>query len=301
LSEKAIAADDLYLRKLGEPETAQLRLLAENQDYDAFPDEHLLWVRNTSLFTVDHLVAMSAQMERVMVPADWLHVVRTMAYQATHSPMYALLVVAIALLLGERKRLLAVIRGLTDRLGKPATDRFRYTLLALGRPVIAAAPWPLAVAVTGWQVKVTAQATDFTITLGLNPFLIAMGSVTVAFARLPHATRGVLATCTSQPQRRTFKQLERLWYPLLVIYPLALGVLALLGYLYTAGTLSILLLYGRDQAAAVFSILLFPGKSSATLEGRRIATRGYEPRSDFDRLFRSSSGCPLRQKRIAWC
>jgi potassium efflux system protein len=100
LLEKAIATDDLYLRKLRELETAQLRLLAAVEDYDAFLDEYLLWVRNTSLFTADHLVAMSTQMERVIAPADWLQVVQTTAYQATHSPVFALLAVALALLLG---------------------------------------------------------------------------------------------------------------------------------------------------------------------------------------------------------
>ena len=316
LLEKAIAADDLYLRKLGELESAQQRLLDAIEDYDAFLDEHLLWVRNTSLFQLDQLGAMSVQMGRVLSPAGWRQVARTIAYQATHSPVYALLAVALALLLWGRKRLIAVIRGLSDKLGKPTTDHFGYTLLALGLTVIAAAPWPLVVAVTGWQLKVSAEATDFTTAvgasllaiaiqfywlrlfrlicmpdglaaahfrwpesslrplrselqqlswiflpaalmamvasrldpldagwaLGLIPFLIAMGSLAVAFARLLHPKRGVLAGYTRQPQRRTFKQLHRLWYPLLVVYPLALGVLALLGYLYTAGTLSVLLL-----------------------------------------------------------
>lgn len=327
LLEKAVAADDLYLRKLGELESAQQRLLDAVEDYDAFLDEHLLWVRNTSLFQLDQLGAMSVQMGRVLSPAGWRQVARTIAYQTTHSPVYALLAVALALLLWRRRRLIAVIRGLSDKLGKPTTDHFGYTLLALGLTVIAAAPWPLVVAVTGWQLKVSAQTTEFTTAvgaallaiaiqfywlrlfrlicipdgladahfrwpesslrplrselqqlswiflpaalmamvasrldpldagwaLGLIPFLIAMGSLAVAFARLLHPKRGVLAGYSRQPQRRTFKQLHRLWYPLLVVYPLALGILALLGYLYTAGTLSVLLL---DTAWFVVELVL---------------------------------------------
>jgi potassium efflux system protein len=344
LLEKAIAADDLYLRKLGELETAQLRLLDAVEDYDAFLDEHLLWVRNTSLFQLDQLGAMSVQMGRVLSPADWRQVARTIAYEAMHSPVYALLAVALALLLRGRRRLIGIIRGLSDKLGKPTTDHFGYTLLALGLTAIAAAPWPLVVAVTGWQLKVSTQATDFTIAVGtallaiaiqfywlrllrlictpdglaaahfrwpesslrllrselqrlswiflpaalaatvsahLDPldagwalglilFLIAMGSLAVAFARLLHPKRGVLATYTRQPQRRTFKQLQRLWYPLLVIYPLALGVLALLGYLYTAGTLSILLL---DTAWFLVALILLAALAQRWLlvARRRIA------------------------------
>jgi potassium efflux system protein len=252
--------------------------------------------------------------------------------------------VALALLLGGRKRLLALIRGLTDKLGKPTTDRYGYTLLALGLTMIAAAPWPLAVAVTGWQLKVSAEATDFTIAvgasllfiavqfywlrvfhlicmpeglaaahfrwpepslrllrsqlqqlswiflpaalaamfadvldpleagwaLGLIPFLIAMGSLAVAFARLLNPRRGVLAGYMRQPQRRTFKRLHRLWYPLLVAYPLTLGVLALLGYIYSAGTLSILLL---DTVWFVVKLILFAalGQRWLLVARRRLA------------------------------
>ena len=344
LLEKAIAADDLYLNKLGELESAQQRLLNTVEDYDAFLDEHLLWVRSTSPFQPDQLGAMSVQTGRVLSPAGWRQVARTIAYQATHSHVYALLAVALALLLWGRKRLIGNIRDLSDKLGKPTTDRFGYTLLALGLTAIAAAPWPLVVAVTGWQLKASPEATDFTTAvgaalvfigiqfywlrlfrlicmpdglaaahfrwpesglrllrselgrlswfflpaalmatvasrldpldagwaLGLIPFLIAMGSLAVAFARLLHPKRGVLAGYMRQPEWRTFKQLLRLLYPLLVVFPLALGVLALLGYLYTAGTLSVLLL---DTAWFVAELVLLAalGRRWLLVARRRVA------------------------------
>ena len=213
LLEKAIAADDLYLRKLGELESAQLRLLDAVEDYDAFLDEHLLWVRNTSLFQLDQLGAMSVQMGRVLSPAGWRQVARTIAYQATHSPVYALLAVALALLLGGRKRLLAVIRGLSDKLGKPTTDHFGYTLLALGLTVIAAAPWPLVVAVTGWQLKVSAQATDFTTAVGASLLAIAIQFYWLRLFRLICMPEGLAAAHFRWPEsslRLLRSQLQRL-------------------------------------------------------------------------------------------
>ena len=369
LLEKAIAADDLYLRKLGELGTAQLRLLDAVEDYDAFLNEHLLWVRNTSLFQLDQLGAMSVQMGRVLSPADWRQLLRTIAYQATHAPVYALLAAALALLLGGRKRLLAVIRGLSDKLGKPTTDHFGYTLLALGLTAIAAAPWPLAVAVTGWQLEASTVATDFTTAvgasliaiaiqfywlrlfrlicspkglaaahfrwpetslrllrsqlqrlswiflpaalaaelaarldpldagwaLGLVPFLIAMGSLAVAFARLLHPKRGVLATYARQPQRRTFKRLQRLWYPLLVAYPLALGGLALLGYLYTAGTLSVLLL---DTAWFLVELILLAalGQRWLLVARRRLAYEAAMERRQAEEQKRRVETAPNRSE-----
>ena len=128
LLDKAIEADDVYLRKLGELESVQRRLLDAIEDYDAFLDEHLLWVRSTSLFQLEQLSALSDQMWRVLSPTGWRDVVRTLAYQATHSPVYALLAVALALLLWGRRRLIAAIQDLSDKLGKPTTDHFGYTL-----------------------------------------------------------------------------------------------------------------------------------------------------------------------------
>ena len=48
LLEKAIDADDLYLRKLGELESAQLRLSDQVKGFDEFMAVHLLWVRSSS-------------------------------------------------------------------------------------------------------------------------------------------------------------------------------------------------------------------------------------------------------------
>jgi len=316
LLEQATAADDIYLRNLGELESSQRRLLDAIEDYDAFLDRHMLWVRSTTLFQPDQFNAMWDRMGRILSPDGWGQVGRTLTYQATHSPAFALLAVALAVMLWGRRRLVDVILGLSAKLGKPTTDHFGYTLFAVLLSFVVAAAWPLVMAVTGWQLKVSIEATDFTIAVGgsllvaapqflylqalrvicipdalaaahfrwpesslrllrselhrlawillpavlvtmvastLDPldyggpigrvsFLIAVASLAVAFARLLHPRRGVLAGYERGRQRRTFKKLHRLWYPLVVVYPLALGLLSLMGYLYSAGILTELLL-----------------------------------------------------------
>jgi potassium efflux system protein len=68
------------------------------------------------------------------------------------------------------------------------------------------------------------------------------GSLALAFYRLFDPKSGVLAGYLRHRERRTFKQLHKIWYPLLVAAPLVLGALSVWGYLYTAGTLISLLL-----------------------------------------------------------
>jgi len=74
--------------------------------------------------------------------------------------------------------------------------------------------------------------------VGRVAFMVLAVTLAVAFFRLLHPKSGVLAHAargTQQGRRLPF--LYRVWYPLLVIAPLALAVLDVLGYLYTAATL----------------------------------------------------------------
>jgi potassium efflux system protein len=316
LLEQAVESDDDYLRELGELESIQQRLLETIEAYDAFLDEHLLWVRSTSQTQLQELGALPEQVWRIISPSGWLEVGRVLGYQATHSPAFVLLALALGILLWGRRRLIRMVQAMSDRVGKPPTDRFVFSLQALALTLIVAVVLPLAFAVTGWQLKVSLEATEFTSAVGaslvasaaqffalralrmicipdglasahfrwpesslqlfrkeldrltwiylpaylvsviafyLDPlnvgwaigraaFVIMVGALGFAFYRLLHPKSGLLASYTRQPDRATFRRLYRLWYPLLVAAPLALGALSLMGYVYTAGILAGLLL-----------------------------------------------------------
>ena len=313
---QAVESDDEYLHKLGELESIQDRLLKEIEDYDAFLDQHLPWVRSTSRTQLRELGAFPDQVWRIISPSGWLEVGNALTYQATHSPAFVLLALALGTLLWMRRRLIRLIQAMSDRLGKPTTDRFVFSLQALALTLLSAAVLPLLFAVTGWQLKVSLEATDFTNAVGaslitvaaqffalralrmicipdglaaahlrwpesslqllrkeldrltwiylpaflvsviafyLDPlnfgwaigraaFVIMVGALSFAFYRLLHPKSGALAGYMHQPDRTTFRGLHRLWYPLLVATPLILGALSLMGYAYTAGILTGLLL-----------------------------------------------------------
>jgi potassium efflux system protein len=316
LLDTAIEAEEAYLQRLEELEAAQRRLLDVVMDYNAFVDEHLLWVRSTSVLQLDKLAIDFEDLWQFLSPDGWQEVGQTLAYQATHSPIFALLVVALAVLLGVRGRLIAALRGLRPKLGKPTTDRFGYTLYALVITLVAAAPWPLFMAVTGWQLKASPVTTDFSSAVGmslvavanhfyhlralrfacvpdglaaahfrwpeaslrllrteldrltwifvpaalgavlaarLDPldlnwfvwrlfFLVAVGALAIAFYRLLHPDRGILAGYLRDRRRRNLKNFIWFGYLLAVASPVGLGVLSLLGYRNNAGASTELLL-----------------------------------------------------------
>jgi potassium efflux system protein len=316
LLDMAVETDDLAVRRLDELASAQRRLQSAVTALDAFLDEHLLWVRSRSLI---QLVEGRAQSDRPWLELDSAglrDLGQTLVFQATHSPVYALLAVALAVLVLARGRLIATIQHISDRLGKPTTDNFGYTLSVLVSTLILAAPGPLLVAVTGWQLKASAEASELANAVGLallviaghfyflrtlraacmpqglaaahfrwsesslrllrteadrlswiflpaalaaviasslDPtdvgsalwrlfFQIAVGYLAFALYRLLHPQRGVFAPYLHARRKRSLNQLYRLGFPLVVILPVALGVLSLTGYRFVAGTLTELFL-----------------------------------------------------------
>ncbi len=308
LLDKAIESEDLLLRRLGELEAAQSSLSTTIRRFDELLDVNLLWVRSASRTELAALGALPDQVWRIVSPSGWAGVAGVLVHQVTHSAVFVLLGLVLAAFLWGRKHLIRFIEATSERLGKPTTDRFGYSLQVLVVTLVAAAAWPLVAAVVGWQLQVSPRATDFSMAVGaalvalamqfyflravrlmciprglaaahfrwpessvrllrreldrlswtylpaagvllvivrLDPlnagwaagrvaFMVLAITLAFAFFRLLHPKSGVFAHAARGAQGRTLPLLYSFWYPLLVVAPLALAVLDVLGYLYTA-------------------------------------------------------------------
>jgi len=311
LLDRAIDADDLYLRKLGELELAQERLYRNVQAFDDFMSVHLLWVRSSSPADLAGLGASPEQVWRILSPQGWGDVVRSFLHQVTHTPVFAMLLLVLGSLLWWRKRIIAAIPPLSASVGKPRIDRFSYTARAFLLTLLTASGLPLLMLVTGWQLEVSREGSSFSIAVGkaltavaflvfflrffrmsciehglaeshyrwpvarvqllrteldrltwiflpaamvvavtflLDPlnagwaigriaFLILAVSLSFAFFRLLHPDKGIFAPSPDAERQPGARRLRWLGYLALVSAPLALGVIAVLGYLHAAGTL----------------------------------------------------------------
>jgi len=316
LLEKALASDNFYLQKLGELESAQQRLLDAIDDFNAYLAVHLLWVRSATRDELRALGVLPEQASRILSVTGWLEVAQVLEYQATHSAAFVLLVLILGALIWGRKRMIAAIQSIGKMLGRPATDSFVFTIKVVLLTLIAVAALPLAVAVAGWQLKASPQATIYSIAVGsallafatqffyiralrmmcmpgglaaahfrwsqssllllrreldrlswiylpaalisfvvfyLDPlnagweigriaFLVMVGSLAFVFYQLLHPVRGVFAGYMKRSDRSTIMRLLLPLQVVLVIASVALGVLSVMGYLYTAGILLSLLL-----------------------------------------------------------
>ena len=79
LLEQAVESDDKYLHGLGELESIQQLLLKEIEDYDAFFDQYLPWLRSTSRTQLQELGALPEQVWRIISPSGWFEVGNALA------------------------------------------------------------------------------------------------------------------------------------------------------------------------------------------------------------------------------
>jgi len=119
----------------------------------------------------------------------------------------------LAALLWSRKRMIASIRAIGDKLGKPTTDRFAYSLQVLALTAAAAAAWALVLAVLGWQLKESIEATTFSNAIGESFMAVALELFYVRVFRVICMPGGLAAEHFRWPEsslRLLRKELDRL-------------------------------------------------------------------------------------------
>lgn len=312
LLKKAIATDTAFIRALGELDFTQRQLLKTVEAFDAFLAERLLWVRSSPLPTVGMLLAIPEQAAELLSPDHWLEVLRVLGNQSVRSPILALSVILFAGLVWRSGKLRTALTGTGEKILRPGSDRYIFTLQAVLLTLLLAAPWPLLLAISGWQLATATETDSFTgavghglvwvanswfylATLGrlclpgglaeahfrwpesslkalrhnihtlmltLLPaafialivftydspirggglgrlaFVIVLMALALFFYRLFWPGKGVLQHHYDTHPKSTLTRLRYLWLALGVIVPLILSVLAVMGYLYNAGTLT---------------------------------------------------------------
>ncbi|HED19038.1 MAG TPA: mechanosensitive ion channel [Gammaproteobacteria bacterium] len=161
LLDKAISLSDSYLRALGELDYEQRRLVDVVEAYDAFLAERLLWVRSAPPPSLALLTAFPAQAYGLIAPANWLGIIKVLLFQLNHSANLWLTILLFAILLWKTPWMRNTLQDAGKKVIKPRSDHFRYTLRALALTLLLAAPWPLLLAVVGWELHISLESTEF--------------------------------------------------------------------------------------------------------------------------------------------
>jgi potassium efflux system protein len=160
------ATSATYLRGLSELNFLTGQLVETASAYDAYLSERLLWVRSVLPADRSTVAGLGPAIAWILSPGGWLDVAQTLAYQATDSLLPWLPLLAIIGLAVRSPALRRDIRATAEPLRRVRTDRFRYTIEAIALSALVAAPVSLLLALAGWQLAISVEATSFTKQVG---------------------------------------------------------------------------------------------------------------------------------------
>jgi potassium efflux system protein len=174
LVEQALTTLEAYLNSLGELDYASSQLVDTIQTYDDFLSERLLWVRSALTLSLGTVVALPSAVAWMVSPGNWMEVGKILLYESAHSALFWLIALAAGILLWSSRTLRAAIRSTETPLRRVRTDRFLYTLQGLGLSLVLAAPYPLILALLGWQLYSSLEATLFTKCVGYGALSVSV-------------------------------------------------------------------------------------------------------------------------------
>jgi potassium efflux system protein len=143
-------------------------LLTLVADYEALLRQRVVWLRTERPADLQGLLMVAEQLAAMRDSARNAELVnRALVPLSTSAVLWASLL-ASALLLLLRRWIIKSISNIATRVGKPTTDRFRYTLWALGFTTLLALPAALPVGVAGWVLLSEPLGNELTQGLGAS-------------------------------------------------------------------------------------------------------------------------------------
>lgn len=151
-----------YARSLSALDFARARVDAVLRDYSAFLDTHLLWMPSTYPVTKGSPAYLWKAVTWLADAEHWagarIALVSDMQRNPAEWSVLAIVLVAMAL---ASRRLRRELQALGQRVQRPSSDRFSQTLRALLASALLALPVPLILALVGWRLEASLEATDF--------------------------------------------------------------------------------------------------------------------------------------------
>lgn len=167
LLDQLIADQVRYRDQLRALEAELGELLKTAQQRRAFIEERILWVRSIDRDQAIDLGVLRSSLAWLAEPAGWRDVLTSTKAFVRGSLPQTLLGAMIAVLLwvlGVRGR--RVLRRLGGRVARFRTDRFAYTLAAIGLTALIAAPAPFVLYALGWLLGRPQDQTELGLALG---------------------------------------------------------------------------------------------------------------------------------------
>jgi potassium efflux system protein len=156
-----------YFKDLQEIEFTEQQLVARAEEYAAFLDKHLLWIRTGRTPGIAQLQNIPAAFGWLFSPTHWWGLIKNIGTAFGMNPVLWLLGVVMAtLLIAGRRWAIHDLEGLAKKVGRVKSDTFMLTLRALLLTFYLAAAWPFVMVFTGWRLQEMPIASYFTQAVG---------------------------------------------------------------------------------------------------------------------------------------
>lgn len=165
LLNQLIELEASYSSELGELDITLRELMDVVKTYDDFLNKHLLWIRSTKPVSLTLFKSLPDELELLLSPHDWEHVVNILIEQFKSSFPATILILLLVFLMFRRKYFLRSVVATNEKIKSIRTDHFGYTVKALVWTALASLPLPLILMITSWQLSMVSEPTEFSNTV----------------------------------------------------------------------------------------------------------------------------------------
>jgi len=175
LLKNTIAANNEYLRALGDLDFHETQLQVTASEFDAFLVERLLWVRGKGAVGLKSILVLPGEIVDFLAPGPWLEAIQVLVLRFTEAPWLVLAFLVSGLLLWRSGALINALRDTSKTVGNRNTDNFMCTVQALGISILLILPWPLITLAVGWELSQSLDASDAAKAIGVGLLRITRG------------------------------------------------------------------------------------------------------------------------------
>ena len=167
LLDSLISDYNTYLDTLADLDSNQRQLVLNATHYSTFIDRNVLWVQSHTALGLRSLGDAWEALQWMVAPENVAALARFLWRDVRRqAPFYGAFLLALALLLGYRRRVKRNIQALADNLHKTETDSIAHTGWALVLTLVRAAPAPLCLLFLGWRMGLATEAPPYVRAVG---------------------------------------------------------------------------------------------------------------------------------------
>ena len=256
LIDQSLESGSRYLRVLGEFDLAQRQLLISVEEYRDFLDRKLLWMRNSAPIDLGVVASLPSDLQRFLSPSNWVQFFKDFSVSLRAKPWMLILFAVLFVLAFARPRFLARIDACGRNVNKIRSYQFTDSLWALVYTLLAVAPLPIVLGLTGALASSNPGAAPFSEALGSSLLLIVGDLLIIGFFVGASRSNGLMRKHCNWSDATVDKLRRELrWF--LAVFPL-LRLIGVTSFrLDGAGTLGGLAVLGMAGSGLALALLIF--------------------------------------------